>query len=139
MLSRTPLILRPIRFLTQDKQLRILLTYQSRCWPPGSFSIPQSLPVTESSWLANLVPYPELLQPVAWDAFLTADIHYIIEIFLATWSFLSIVLGQAALLGGQLLSLFPYPLFLHGLMSRPLWTLPDIPAFGCFPPFIYTF
>lgn len=110
---------------TRDKGLRCLLMYPSRCWLPGSPSIPQSLPVTGHSWLAYPALYPEFSNPGAGIPFPQLLFPYIIQTFGPRGPFGLLAPGS-----------LPHPISSR-LGSRPcsLWTLPD--ASGCFLLYIY--
>lgn len=78
-----PLLANPAKIplsQTWDKRLRCLLNIATGTWPPGSPSIPQSLPVPEPSWQAHPAPYPKLLQPSGQEFFLQL-LPYVIQPF----------------------------------------------------------
>lgn len=108
-----------IRFQTWDKLPRCLFNISNWALTARFF---QSLPVTGPPWPAYPAPYPDF-QPRVWVALSCTSQAFWLPDLLAC-SLLS--------LGSWLLHLIPLPLPVPHMAwgSRPLWTLPGIPASG---------
>lgn len=107
--------------------MRCLLTYQSRHWWPSSPSIPQSLPVEESSWLPYPAHYPEAqllvlasLLPSSSGPYVTCHFkqHVSLGPGCPIWSV--VTCSPSCLL----------------TWPGSIWTLPDVSISTCFLPYI---
>lgn len=94
------------------QMVKVLLTYQSGLWPPGSPSILQSLPVTGSSWLVHPILHPKP-QPRDWLGFPSPSFSDCqkTQPFWVAWVLFSLGLLVSALSSAHMALFSPLPVF----------------------------
>lgn len=99
----------------EDKWMRCLCNISKQTWPPGSLSIPYSLPGIAGLYPGNGLPFPQWLFPCVIQTSLLPTLIFFPFVPLAIWLL-------------YLVHLSPFPPFLspHSSGSCPLWTLPDV-------------